>query len=147
MATPYSDIFKRFLNKIDDDLYSALTQTEGEYDMSGLMNASILLIKFPRQDLARDNTLKEFSEDLVDTLQELISVAMKYEWSGRQIYRIENTKQKFTQSDFKLTSQQAHLDRLIVLHNHSANELKIKVMNRSYVTNGSANWSGLAGGK
>lgn len=148
MATPYSDIFTRFLRKINDDLYNVLTVEESEDDLIGIMESSFMMVKFPRTDITkRSNTTKEFVYDLPEKLQELISVAMKYEWAGRQIVRIENTRQKFTEGDFKLTSQANHLEKLLLMQDQCDKELSRKTMKRSYsTTSGQANWGGLAGG-
>ena len=40
---------------------------------------------------------------------------MKHAWLQRQIASVENTRMKFSGSDFKFTSQANHLSKLMVL--------------------------------
>ena len=71
-------------------------------------------------------------------------------WLQRQVASIENTRQKFSGSDFKMTSQANHLDKLIKLKQEG--ERQDRHMQRLYKrrkiidSKGSikSNWSTLA---
>lgn len=148
MATPYQDIFKKFLGSIDDDLYVELTDDEIDEDLIVIMDIGLMLFKTTEVNLNdRDDVAKQFNVDVPIRLQKLIAVAMKYEWCGRQIYKIDLVKQKMLQADFEMTSQASHLSSLIKMQRRAEREFYNKTRNKSYSTpEGKANWSGLAGG-
>lgn len=56
-----------------------------------------------------------FADDLTSEEINILAILMKIGWLQRQIASIENTRQKYSSSDFKFTSQQAHLGKLMNL--------------------------------
>ena len=58
-----------------------------------------------------------FSADLTDEEINILALIMMTAWVNRQVASIENTRMKFTGSDFKMTSQANHLSKLLSLQN------------------------------
>ena len=64
------------------------------------------------------NDNSSFYEDLTDEEINIIASLMLESWIARQVASIENTRMKYSGSDFKFTSQANHLSKLISLLNH-----------------------------
>ena len=83
---------------------------------------------------------------------DIITDCMLIEWVRRQIASVENTRMKYSGSDFKFTSQANHLDKLLKLKRDSVetNRRKQRLYKRRKVdaTTGmiTSNLSGLVGG-
>lgn len=56
-----------------------------------------------------------FSEELTNEEINILALLMKQAWVQRQVTSIENTRMKYGGSDFKLTSQANHLQKLLSL--------------------------------
>lgn len=56
-----------------------------------------------------------FGCDLTSEEINILAVLMKHAWLQRQIASVENTRMKFSGSDFKFTSQANHLSKLMAL--------------------------------
>ena len=133
MGTPFTTVYNRFLGKITDDLYVELTPEDTIRDLSNLLTSSLHNFEFPRKSLdykievevpdekmdpmfINDNS--SFYEDLTDEEINIIASLMLESWIARQVASIENTRMKYSGSDFKFTSQANHLSKLISLLNH-----------------------------
>ena len=53
-----------------------------------------------------------FAEDLTTEEINILAIIMKEGWLNRQVASIENTRMKYSGSDFKMTSQANHLSKL-----------------------------------
>lgn len=58
-----------------------------------------------------------FAAELTAEEINIIALIMIHSWLQRQITSIENTRMKYSGSDFKMTSQANHLSKLITLQN------------------------------
>ena len=58
-----------------------------------------------------------FNCELTSEEINILAVLMKHAWLQRQIASVENTRMKFSGSDFKFTSQANHLAKLLTLLN------------------------------
>ena len=58
-----------------------------------------------------------FAEDLNSEEINILAILMMIGWLQRQITSIENTRMKYSGSDFKMTSQANHLQKLLTLLN------------------------------
>ena len=56
-----------------------------------------------------------FEEDLTPEEQNILALLMMCGWLQRQVTSIENTRMKYSGSDFKMTSQANHLAKLLTL--------------------------------
>lgn len=124
MGTPFTQVYNRFLGKITDDMYMELTPEDTVRDLRNLLIDAIPGFEFPRQDLndytivETENALEEessFAAELSSEEINILAILMMIGWTQRQITSIENTRMKYSSSDFKFTSQANHLDKLLSL--------------------------------
>ena len=125
MGTPFTQVYNRFLGKITDDMYMELTPEDTIRDLRNLLLNAIPGFEFPRQNLLdytldniTENALEEtssFSADLSSEEINILAILMMISWTQRQVTSIENTRMKFSGSDFKFTSQANHLSKLLNL--------------------------------
>lgn len=124
MGTPFTQVYNRFLGKITDDMYMELTPEDTMRDLRNLLMDAIPGFEFPRKNLM-DYTIEEAENVLEDTSSfkaelsseeiNILAILMMISWTQRQITSIENTRMKFSSSDFKFTSQANHLSKLLNL--------------------------------
>lgn len=122
--TPFSDVYNNFLSKITDDMYMELTLQDTEKILYELLVAALPKFQFPRQDLSyqqiqvegqyeEQQTIWAFVNKLTQQEINIISTYMIVEWVGQQLASIENTRMKYSGSDFKFTSQANHMQKLL----------------------------------
>ena len=124
MGTPFTQVYNRFLGKITDDMYMELTPEDTVRDLRNLLIDAIPGFEFPRKNLLdytivdAENALEEessFAADLSSEEINILAILMMVSWTQRQITSIENTRMKYSSSDFKFTSQANHLAKLLTL--------------------------------
>ena len=124
MGTPFTQVYNRFLGKITDDMYMELTPEDTVRDLRNLLIDAIPGFEFPRRNLLdytlveTENALEEassFAAELTSEEINILAILMMIGWTQRQITSIENTRMKFSSSDFKFTSQANHLSKLLNL--------------------------------
>ena len=125
MGTPFTEVYNRFLGKITDDMYMELTPEDTIRDLNNLLIDAIPGFEFPRKNLMDytiDNTAQNvlestssFSEELTSEEINILAILMMNNWLQRQVTSIENTRMKYSGSDFKFTSQANHLAKLLSL--------------------------------
>ena len=123
--TKFEAVYDRFFGKITDDMYLELTPEDTQRDLQSLLIDSIPGFEFPRQKLDYSISKEgaaEFSSDLTDEEINILALLMKNAWLNRQITSLENTRQKYSGSDFKMTSQANHLAKLLVLRDETRRE-------------------------
>ena len=115
--TPSSKVYDAFLRQITDDMYMELTKEDTMKLLAELLDSAISWCEFPRQSL--DRVPEEGSEedcyfvnDLTEEEIKILSIYMVQEWIGQQLASIENTRMKYSGSDFKFTSQANHIAKL-----------------------------------
>ena len=143
MGTTFAEVYNRFLGKITDDMYMELTPQDTVRDLRNLIVDAIPGFEFPRKDLSdyviktatksaaeigeadfvlgedeNSNILIEqssFFDTLTSEEINILAILMMMGWVQRQITSIENTRMKYSGSDFKFTSQANHLSKLLTL--------------------------------
>jgi hypothetical protein len=124
MGTPFTQVYNRFLGKITDDMYMELTPEDTVRDLRNLLIDAIPGFEFPRKNLLdytiidAENALEEessFAADLSSEEINILAILMMIGWTQRQVTSIENTRMKYSSSDFKFTSQANHLSKLLTL--------------------------------
>jgi len=55
----------------------------------------------------------EFQTELTDEEKNIVATYMIVEWIGQQLASVENTRMKYSGSDFKFTSQANHMQKLL----------------------------------
>lgn len=141
-TTPFSDVYDSFLSKITDDMYMELTEDDTYRMLEDLLLSSIPKFEFPRVNLF--DYVKGSTEEVeVETIDEvtgevntkmtsaytaghfnveltaeeinILAVYMVVEWIGQQLASVENTRMKYSGTDFKFTSQANHMHKLLVI--------------------------------
>ena len=140
ITTPFSIIYDSFLSKITDDMYMELTELDTFRMLEELLKAAMHKFEFPRFDITNfeENYIDDVStyegvesndEEVPAiiycggyfnnalTLEEIniLSTYMIVEWLGQQLASVENTRMKYSGSDFKFTSQANHMSKLLTL--------------------------------
>lgn len=114
--TPFSAIYNNFISKITDDMYMELTKEDTLALQQELLLSAIPNFEFPRfnsfnYDLDEETYNCSLTQEEINILGELMIV----EWFGQQLASVENTRMKYSGSDFKFTSQANHMDKLLKL--------------------------------
>ena len=126
--TPFSDIYESFYGKITDDMYMELTQEDTAAILQDLLLTAVHKFEFPRQPLdyqlnyhtleddeGNEYTVGAFRAQLIPEEINILATYMVVEWIGQQLASIENTRMKYSGSDFKFTSQANHMQKLLML--------------------------------
>ena len=138
--TPFSKIYDSFLSKITDDMYMELTELDTFAMLQELLISAIHKFEFPRVNitdyeetyLEDEETYRGVESNGVEVKafvynngyfnnflnQEEINILATYmivEWLGQQLASVENTRMKYSGSDFKFTSQANHMQKLLAL--------------------------------
>lgn len=123
MATSFETIYNRFFGKITDDMYLELTYEDTLRDVKQFLLDAIPFFEFPRFQLYNyDEELEQYNVDLTIEEIHILALLMKTAWLERQINSIENTRMKYSGSDFKMTSQANHLSKLLQLKSENVRE-------------------------
>ncbi len=126
--TPLKFVYDRFFDIVTDDLYEELCEEKSYEDCKGLLLSSIPMFEFPTHPFSftvvesLGEKVEYFEQDL--TLEEcnILAMGMAQIWTQRQTTSIEMTRQKYSGTDFKMTSQASQLQRLIALLTHVKDE-------------------------
>lgn len=131
--TSFNTIIDRFLSKITDDMYLELTEEDTIRDAKQYLLDAIPYFEFPHFAPYDYDVEKEtYNCDLTQEEINILAILMKQAWLDRQINSIENTRMKYSGSDFKFTSQANHLAKLLTLktENHRENIHAQRLYNR-----------------
>jgi hypothetical protein len=141
MGTYFASVYNRFLDKITDDMYMELTPKDTIRDLQRLLLGAIPGFEFPRKALeytilerATDNNTVNIQGFLIENADgtgyedasyfsatlsgeeiNILAILMMIGWLQRQIASVENIRMKYSGTDFKMTSQAAHIDKLLKL--------------------------------
>lgn len=130
MGTQFSVVYDRFLDNITDDMYLELTELDTKRDQQRILLNVIPDFEFPKVPLTYHlETIDEidssyFDSDLTNEEINILALLMVTNWLQRQVTSIENTRMKYSGSDYKFTSQANHLSKLIVLQDQVEKKLK-----------------------
>ena len=127
--TPFSIVYDSFLSKITDDMYMELTPQDTDKILEELLISALPKFEFPRQslDTVEREVIDQYNEDgepsmvrgfvnkLTDQEVNIIATYMIVEWLGQQLATVENTRMKYSGSDFKFTSQANHMQKILQL--------------------------------
>ena len=89
--------------------------TEEDFVIGVVWNDSLDLEETPKVLVDRSNFSAELSSEEIN----ILALIMKQSWVQRQVTSIENTRMKYSGSDFKMTSQANHLSKLLSLLDES----------------------------
>ena len=112
----FSVVYDLFFSKITDDMYMELTKEDTMRMVEDLLNSAVHSFEFPRKSLERVPALEDeegyFISDLTEEECNILATYMVEEWIGQQLASVENTRMKYSGSDFKFTSQANHMAKL-----------------------------------
>lgn len=138
-GTPFSSVYNLFFAKITDDFYMEMTELDTYRILQDLLIAAVQKFEFPKQNLdyeliylsdidtyeGIDSCYKKvpikiyeggyFYSNLTHEEQNIISVYMVVEWFGQQLASVEQTRMKYSGTDFKFTSQASHMNKILLL--------------------------------
>ena len=139
-TTSFSLVYDSFLSKITDDMYLELTELDTFRMLEQLLLSAIEKFEFPRIDIwnyelfqISDETTYNGAESnhkqvlatiysggyfnnlLTHEEINILAVYMIVEWLSQQLASVENTRMKYSGSDFKFTSQANHMQKLLQL--------------------------------
>lgn len=134
-TTSFSTIYDSFLDRVTSDMYMELTEQDTYKQLQGLLVNSIPRFEFPKFDLFNyelgelvevpseiegEEPSTEwvggfFNTKLNQEEINILSLNMVIEWLGQQLATTENTKLKYSGTDFKFTSQANHMAKLKVM--------------------------------
>lgn len=131
MGTPYSAIYKRFLQKITDYKLLSLPEEDIEEILYGYLTSSIVKFRTIQSDLSkRDDEAQCFEDTLLDVEVEILALQMVCEWVEPQLNNELYTKQFIGTKEEKFFAQSNHLEKLQTLRNDA--ELRSKKLRRDY---------------
>jgi hypothetical protein len=112
-GTAFKEIYNKFKAKITDDMFMELTPGETDGLLKELFLNSLHNFEFPRVNIYDYNeSLEEYHIYLTTEEQNIIATYMIVEWLSQQLASVENTRMKYSGSDFKFTSQANHMAKL-----------------------------------
>jgi len=114
--TSFEYIYDRFLGRITDDMYMEWTEQDTKRDLKNILLDAIPGFEFPRFPLYDyDIDGETYNVHLTDEEVNILAILMYNTWLQRQVASIENTRMKYSGTDFKMTSQANHLAKLMEL--------------------------------
>lgn len=130
--TPYGEIYKAFLTKIEEDEWAGWEKEFIEADLKTILEGAIVYFKFPRISLI-DRTEEGFNSDLSNEEIQVLATYMKVEWLNRAIMTWENVRPQYDEQDFsqanlinnfikKLAQEQEKAQKLEARYYRSINE-------------------------
>lgn len=124
--TSFMSAYNSFYSKITDDMYLEYTEEDTAKMLQDLLISAVHKFEFPRRPLSyaldyltvldeNNNEYKVgvFKYKLSQEEINIIATYMVVEWIGQQLASIENTRMKYSGSDFKFTSQANHMQKLL----------------------------------
>lgn len=135
MATPYSDIYDVFQSKITDYSFLNLDITDVENIFKKWLKSASIKFKACKKNLSdRDESAKQFNENLTEEEIEILSCLMVYEWTNDKVFNIELLKQHLSHKDYRIYSQANHLEKVKELRNGAKTEAQQLIIAYSYDT-------------
>lgn len=111
--TPFSTVIDYFLRKITDDMYMEMTKADTEAHAADYIPLAIPYFEFPRTALwSFDAENSTFNDALTNDEINIIATYMVVCWIDQQLASIELTRMKYSGTDWKMTSQASHMNRL-----------------------------------
>ena len=115
-GTSFTLVYDSFFSKITDDMYMQLDESDTYAILQQLLISAIQKFEFPRINLWNYN-LEQGKFNVALTSQEInvLAVYMIVEWLSQQLATVQNTRMKYSGSDFKFTSQANHMHKILQL--------------------------------
>lgn len=116
MNTKFETIYKKFFSKVTDDMYMELDATQTNNMLFELFENALPWFEFPRVNLYNyDIDGQTYNISLSNEEINIIATYMLVGWFTQQLATVENSRMKYSGSDFKFTSQANHMSKLLAL--------------------------------
>jgi hypothetical protein len=122
MATPYQNIYSRFLPKITDYSFVDMLDFDVEEYLETFLKSSIVKFRYCNKLIERNETTKEFVQDLTDEEQEILSCLMTIEYLTPKLLTDDLLKQALNSKDYSMYSQANHIKEIRDLRDVFQNE-------------------------
>ena len=100
-VTTFSEIYQLFLSKVTDDMYLELDRFDTEKLLKELLLNSLHWLEFPRQNIDDySEVFERFNIELTTEEKNIIATYMIVEWIGQQLASVENTRMKYSGTDW-----------------------------------------------
>lgn len=117
--TSFFTIYCRFLDKIQDEMLMELSMEDTVSTIESIFFDAIPGFQYPKFNINRFDTEARhpivkgaFLTKLTNEEEDIIAELMLHEWYRRQLASTRLTQMRYSTSDFKQTSQAAHMQRL-----------------------------------
>ena len=115
-CTPFSAIYTSFFSKITDDMYMESDRKQTEGMLQELLIGAIPWFEFPKVNIFDyEEDMETFNVHLNNEEINILATYMIVGWLDQQLASVENTRMKYSGSDFKFTSQANHMQKLLQL--------------------------------
>lgn len=123
-ATTFDEVESRFLGAVTDDMYVSLNKSDTEEILDEVLIEALPWFRTPRGKniLDYDREGRKFKCYLDELEIQIIVKYMTMVWVQRQLFTIDLIKQKYTGSDFSVSSQANHIGKLITLKQEAERE-------------------------
>lgn len=133
MATPFSDIYKRFLSNITDYKLAKLDDITLEDNLESWLKTAITMFPNPKKDLSDiDLSMKIFNEDLVSYEIEVLAKYMVVSYMNTHLIHEDFLSRNLTSKDYNEYSPANQLKALQNLQENIKNEANTIVSRNSY---------------
>jgi hypothetical protein len=112
MATPYQNVYSRFLPKITDYSFVDMLDFDVEEYLETFLKSSIVKFRYCNKLIERNETTKEFVQDLTDEEQEILSCLMAIEYLTPKLLTDDLLKQALNSKDYSMYSQANHIKEI-----------------------------------
>lgn len=128
MATPYTDIYDFFLEKIEDYSYIDPEIYPTMEDLHAQLRKYLrsAIVRFTQSNVNlqdRDEENKQFNADLNDFEMEILSLLMVLAYIQPKITSVQNMEQRLTDREYTSFSQGKHLQEMIALKKELQSEV------------------------
>ena len=115
-GTSFTLVYDSFFSKITDDMYMQLDESDTYAILQQLLISAIQKFEFPRINIWNfDLEQGKFNIELTYQEINILAVYMIVEWLSQQLATVQNTRMKYSGSDFKFTSQANHMHKILQL--------------------------------
>ena len=114
--TLFTTVYDAFFRKITEDMYMELTKEDTENMVQELLLSALSWFEFPKVNIFDyDEDMETFNIHLNNEEINILATYMIVGWLDQQLASVENTRMKYSGSDFKFTSQANHMQKLLQL--------------------------------
>ena len=138
MATPYSIVYDRCLQKIEDFDMASLPEEDVENMLLNWLTSAVSKFRKCKSDMSnRDDELRIFNVDLVDEEIEILALLMVCEWLEPQVNSVLLTHQMFGGKEEKYYAQANQLAELKALRDTTRTEARKLMRDFTYFSGNS----------